>query len=147
MIRYALICDHDHEFEGWFAVSGDYDAQRSRGLVECPVCASKAVRKQIMAPAVAGTKRTARAETASLGPAKMQSMMMEAAGRIRAHVEENFDDVGDAFASEARAIHEGKAEDRGIYGQATPREVRDLVEDGVPVAPLPPEPTKKTDLN
>jgi hypothetical protein len=62
-------------------------------------------------------------------------MMMEAAGRIRAHVEENFDDVGDAFASEARAIHEGKAEDRGIYGQATPKEVRDLVEDGVPVAP------------
>ena len=77
----------------------------------------------------------------------MQAMMMEAAGRIRAHVEENFDDVGDTFAREARAIHEGKAEDRGIYGQATPREVRDLVEDGVPVAPLPPEPPKKTDLN
>ena len=143
MIRYALSCDHDHDFEGWFASSSDYDDQRARGLVECPVCESKAVRKQIMAPAVAGTKRTLRA----VEPAKMQSMMMEAAGRIRAHVEENFDDVGDAFASEARAIHEGRAEDRGIYGEATPREVRELVEDGVPVAPLPPEPTKKTDLN
>jgi hypothetical protein len=145
MIRYALACDYDHAFEGWFASSGDYDEQRSRGLVECPVCASKAVRKQIMAPAVAGTKRTARDDSPT--PARMQSMMMEAAGRIRAHVEENFDDVGDAFATEARAIHEGRAEDRGIYGQATPREVRELVEDGVPVAPLPPEPAKKSDLN
>ena len=143
MIRYALACDHDHEFEGWFASSGDYVDQRGRGLVECPVCASRAIRKQIMAPAVAGTKRTVRDPE----PAKMQAMMMEAAGRIRAHVEENFDDVGDGFASEARAIHEGKAEDRGIYGQATPIEVRDLVEDGVPIAPLPPEPVKKTELN
>jgi len=143
MIRYALACDHDHEFEGWFASSGDYVDQRGRGLVECPVCASRAIRKQIMAPAVAGTKRTVRDPE----PAKMQAMMMEAAGRIRAHVEENFDDVGDAFATEARAIHEGKAEDRGIYGQATPIEVRDLVEDGVPIAPLPPEPVKKTELN
>ena len=144
MIRYALTCDHDHEFEGWFASSSDFDDQQGRGLLECPMCASKMVRKQIMAPAIAGTKRTAPAETS---PAKQQAMMMEAAGRIRAHVEENFDDVGDGFASEARAIHEGKAEDRGIYGQASPREVRELVEDGVPVAPLPPEPPKKTDLN
>jgi hypothetical protein len=143
MIRYALICDHDHDFEGWFGSSADYDDQQHRGLLECPVCASKAVRKQIMAPAVAGTKRTVRDPQ----PAKMQAMMMEAAGRIRRHVEENFDDVGDAFASEARAIHEGKAEDRGIYGQASPQEVRELVEDGVPVAALPPEPPKKTEVN
>lgn len=143
MIRYALTCDHDHEFEGWFGSSGDFDDQQGRGLLECPLCASKRVRKQIMAPAVAGTKRSVRDDL----PAKAQAMMMEAAGRIRAHVEENFDDVGDSFASEARAIHEGRAEDRGIYGQATPKEVRGLVEDGVPVAPLPPEPPKKSDLN
>ena len=143
MIRYALTCDHEHEFEGWFASSGDYDDQQGRGLLECPMCGSKSVRKQIMAPAVAGTKRTVR----ELPPARMQAMMMEAAGRIRRHVEENFDDVGDAFAREARAIHEGRAEDRGIYGQATPKEVRELVEDGVPVAPLPPEPPKKTEVN
>jgi len=143
MIRYALTCDHEHAFEGWFGSSADFDDQQARGLLECPLCASKAVRKQIMAPAVAGTKRTAIAAP----PPGMQAMMMEAASRIRAHVEENFDDVGDAFAREARAIHEGKAEDRGIYGQATPKEVRELVEDGVPVAPLPPEPPKKTELN
>jgi len=144
MIRYALTCDHDHAFEGWFGSSADFDDQQGRGLLECPLCASKMVRKQIMAPTVTGTKRTVQDAPPA---AKMQAMMMEAAGRIRAHVEENFDDVGDAFASEARAIHEGKAEDRGIYGQATPKEVRDLVEDGVPVAPLPPEPVKKTELN
>lgn len=143
MIRYALTCDHDHEFEGWFGSSDDYDNQQARGLLDCPLCGSKQVRKQIMAPAVAGTKRTA----VEAPPAQMQAMMMEAAGRIRRHVEENFDDVGDAFASEARAIHEGRAEDRGIYGQASPKEVRELVEDGVPVAPLPPEAPKKTELN
>jgi hypothetical protein len=73
--------------------------------------------------------------------------MTEAMSRIRRHVEENFDDVGDAFATEARAIHEGRSEDRGIYGQATPAEVWDLIEDGVPIAPLPPEPLKKSQLN
>ena len=143
MIRYALLCEHEHDFEGWFGASADFDDQRARGLLECPVCGSKAVRKAIMAPAVAGTKKRGQ----DLAPSQSQAMMMEAMGRIRRHVEENFDDVGDAFAVEARAIHEGKAEDRGIYGQATPTEVRDLVEDGVPVAPLPPEPAKKSELN
>jgi hypothetical protein len=143
MIRYALICDRDHEFEGWFGASADFDDQQARGLVECPVCATKAVRKAIMAPAVAGAKR--RGQDAQ--PAQNHQLMMEAMGRIRRHVEETFDDVGDAFATEARAIHEGRSEDRGIYGQATSAEVRDLVEDGIPIAPLPPEPIKKSELN
>jgi hypothetical protein len=143
MIRYALLCDREHDFEGWFGASADFDDQQARGLIECPVCASKAVRKAIMAPAVTGTKKHGEDQT----PAQSQAMMMEAMGRIRRHVEENFDDVGDGFAKEARAIHEGRAEDRGIYGQATSKEVRDLVEDGVQVAPLPPEPPKKTELN
>jgi hypothetical protein len=144
MIKYALTCEHDHGFEGWFGSSADFDDQQTKGLLECPLCASKAVRKQIMAPAVAGTKRTALKDQPN---PQMQAMMMQALGQIRRHVEENFDDVGDAFAREARAIHEGKAEQRGIYGQATPKEVRELVEDGVPVAPLPPEPPKKTEVN
>ena len=142
MIRYALACEHAHEFEGWFAASGDFDDQQARGLVECPVCASKAVRKQIMAPAIAGAKKQG-----SDAPAPAHEMMMEAMGRIRRHVEDNFDDVGDTFAREARAIHEGRSEDRGIYGQATSAEVRDLVEDGVPIAPMPPDPPKKTEMN
>lgn len=142
MIRYALACAHGHEFEGWFSASSDFDDQKARGLLECPVCGVPEVRKQIMAPAVAGTKRN----TPDLPP-KARAVMMEALGKVRRHVEENFDDVGDAFAKEARAIHEGRSEDRGIYGQATPAEVKALVEDGVPVAPLPPEPPKKTEVN
>jgi hypothetical protein len=148
MIRYALHCDREHEFEGWFGASADFGDQQARGLVACPMCGSKAVSKAIMAPAVAGTKR--RGEDAAPAPSHEMgghAMMMEAMGRIRQHVEDNFDDVGDAFATEARAIHEGRSEDRGIYGQATSEEVRKLVDDGVPIAPLPPEPIKKSELN
>ncbi|MDD3837978.1 MAG: DUF1178 family protein [Phenylobacterium sp.] len=141
MIRYALACDAGHEFEGWFGSSSDFDDQSARGLLSCPVCESANVRKQIMAPAVAGTKRT-RPE-----PAGRREMMMQALARIRAHVEENFDYVGDAFAGEARAIHEGRSEKRDIYGEASPAEVRELVEDGVPVAPLPPPPPKRSEIN
>ena len=143
MIKYALVCEHDHPFEGWFGSSADYDDQAARGLVECPLCASKRVAKQIMAPAVAGTKRTGPAD---LGP-QMRSMFMEAAGKVRKHVEENFDYVGDRFAKEARDIHEGRSEDRGIYGEASPAQVRELVEDGVRVAPLPPKPKAPEELN
>lgn len=145
MIKYALSCEHEHCFEGWFGSSADYDEQSARGLLECPVCGSASVRKQIMAPAVAGTKAQ-KAVAADADP-KMHEVMMEALGRVRAHVEENFDDVGDRFAREARDIHEGKSEDRGIYGSATPKEVADLVADGIQVAPLPPAPPKKTDVN
>ena len=138
MIRYALACPHDHEFEGWFGSSADYDDQAGRGLVECPVCGSHEIRKQIMAPAVAGTRRSA--EPIDAGPTR--TMVMEAMGRIRQHVKDNFDYVGDAFAKEARAIHDGTSEHRSIYGEAKPEEVRALHEDGVTIAPLPPDPSE-----
>lgn len=143
MIRYALQCDGGHGFEAWFGASADYDDQAARGLVECPVCGSHAVSKQIMAPAVAGTRKTAE------GPdrARMQGMMMQVAREVRSHVEQNFDYVGDAFAREARDIHEGRSEKREIYGEATPAEVRKLREDGVPCAPLPPLPPDPAKLN
>lgn len=144
MIKYALQCDAAHGFEGWFGSSADYDDQAARGLVECPVCGSRGVSKQIMAPAVAGTK--AQRSAPAVDP-KMREMMMTAMGEVRRHVEDNFDYVGDAFAKEARAIHEGKSEERGIYGEASPTEVKALVEDGVKVAPLPPGPPKKTEVN
>jgi hypothetical protein len=145
MIRYALACDRDHDFEGWFAASADFDDQAGRGLIECPVCASHIVRKQIMSPAVSGARK--RGEPAPIADGAKRAMMMEAMARVRAHVEDTFDYVGDTFAREARAIHEGKSEDRGIYGEATAAEVKDLVADGVPVAALPPEPPKKSDVN
>jgi len=143
MIKYALVCEHEHGFEGWFGASADYDDQHSRGLLSCPVCGSAAVRKQIMAPAVAGTKT--RGDGATAPP--QRAVMMEAMGKLRRHVEDNFDYVGDSFAREARAIHEGRSQDRAIYGEATPSEVKALVDDGVPVAPLPPEAPKKSEVN
>ena len=142
MIRYALACEHGHDFEGWFSNSGDFDDQQARDLLSCPVCDSRQVAKQIMAPAIAGTKRTA----PDVSPAARE-VMMETFGKVRKHVEENFDYVGDTFAREARAIHEGRSEERGIYGEASPAEVTSLVADGVPVAPLPPAPPKKTEVN
>jgi hypothetical protein len=143
MIKYALACDREHAFEGWFGSSTDYDDQAARGLVECPVCGSNGVKKQIMAPAVAGTKK----RELSVPDPKMRAMMMDAIGKVRRHVEDNFDYVGDAFAKEARAIHDGKAEERGIYGEATPKEVKALVEDRVKIAPLPPKPPTDEELN
>jgi hypothetical protein len=143
VIRYALACEHGHPFEAWFGSSADYDDQAARGLVECPYCASRRVTKQIMAPAVAGTKKRAEPQPPP------QTVMLEAMRRIRRHVEESFDYVGDRFADEARQIHAGEAEARGIYGEATPREVKALVEEGVPVAPLPAAatPTRKAKVN
>lgn len=143
MIKYALVCSASHEFEGWFGSSSDYDDQASRGLVDCPVCGLADVKKQIMAPAVAGTKAQ---KAADMAP-QMREMMMQAQAAVRSHVEENFDYVGDTFAKEARAIHEGKSEERGIYGEASPKEVTALIEDGVRVAPLPPPPPKKEEIN
>jgi hypothetical protein len=137
MIRYALACDAGHEFEAWFGDSHDYDDQNVRGLLTCPLCDSREVRKQIMAPALAPVRR----------PPERQSMMMEAMGALRAHVEETFDYVGPKFAAEARRIHAGEAERRGVYGEASPEEVRALVDDGVPVAPLPPAAPRKSEVN
>jgi hypothetical protein len=144
MIRYALSCDDGHGFEAWFGSSTDYDDQSSRGLVECPVCGSRSVAKQIMAPAVSGTKKSAPDADAA---AKMRTMMMEAAREVRTHVEQNFDYVGDAFAREARDIHEGRSEKREIYGEATPADVKKLRDDGVPVAPLPHLPPDKSGVH
>ncbi len=148
MIRYALVCEHEHGFEAWFGSSCDYDQQAERGLVECPVCTSVLVRKQVMAPAVSGTRVRGEAPAAE-AQAQMRTMVMETMGKVRRHVEDNFDYVGDRFAREARDIHEGRSEERGIYGEASAREVKALHEDGVKVAPLPPAPTTrpKEELN
>lgn len=141
MIRYALQCDRDHAFEAWFGSSDDYDAQAASGSVECPFCASRRVGKQIMAPAVRMAD--------SRPQAAPRDMVMEVASAIRQKIESDFDYVGDAFAREARAIHEGDSEKRSIYGEATPAEVRSLEADGVPSAPLPAalSPRRKAELN
>jgi hypothetical protein len=129
MIRYALICDGSHEFEAWFRNSADFDTQSVAGLVECPHCTSTDVKKAIMAPAVAK-----RGGNTSPDP---QKIMMEMAGKIRSHIAENFDYVGDKFATEARAMHSGDKPERAIYGETTTKEASELKDEGVPCAPLP----------
>lgn len=131
MIKYALKCEVDHDFEAWFPSSDGYDQQVRQGLVECPHCGTQNVAKAIMAPQV----RTSKA--AESGLAEAQKAVAEALYKLRQHVETTHDYVGKSFAAEARDIHEGLAPDRPIYGEATPQEVKSLVEEGVPVAPLP----------
>ena len=131
MIKYDLKCDNGDEFEAWFGSIADYDKQADAGLVECPHCGSKHVTKAPMAPAV----QTSRKQEAR----KERAVAMAMAAKVREHIKENFDYVGDKFADEARKMHEGETEERAIWGEATPEEVRSLEEDGVPASPLPPE--------
>lgn len=134
MIRYALVCDREHEFDGWFASSDGFDAQVAAGEVLCPHCGSPNVTKALMAPNIAkGMARAGEAQPQAAFAEKMSMMMLA----LKKHVEENCDYVGDAFAEEARRIHYGETEHRDIYGEATPDEARELIEEGVEVAPLP----------
>lgn len=139
MIRYALRCDQDHEFEAWFSSSDACDDQIARDLVQCPECGSSDVHKALMAPAVS----TARKREAASPEAQFRDL----ADRVKAHIRKNYDYVGGDFAREARAMHAGDKPERLIYGETTPEESRKLVDDGVPVAPLPdimaPTPPKK----
>ena len=137
MIRYSLQCVGEHEFEAWFSDSAAYDKQRKKKLVECPVCGSTEVKKQIMAPSVRSSDKAVPAEVAAA----------KAAAEIRQHIETTHDYVGDKFAEEARKIHFKDVEARGIYGEATPAEIKSLTEDGVPIAAMPPAPPKKSEVN
>jgi hypothetical protein len=144
MIRYDLICDKGHEFDGWFSDSGAFEKQAKRGFVECTVCGSSRIEKQLMRPNI-GAKSNKRADAApqkmAAGPVDPRlEMMLKMARDIRKHVQENAEHVGDSFAREARKIHYGEAEERGIYGSATADEARGLIEEGIAVSPLPPLP-------
>ena len=127
MIKYALKCEVDHDFEAWFPSSDGFDEQSRQGLVQCPMCGSSSVSKAIMAPMVRTSKEIP----------SPQQVMAEMLYKVRKHVESTHDYVGSGFAAEARDMHEGLAPERPIYGEATPDEVKALVDDGVPVAALP----------
>lgn len=131
MIRYALSCKAcNQEFDAWFASSDAYDVQASRKLVACPDCDSRAVAKQIMAPAV----RTSKDKVTAPDPDKI---IAEFAEKARQHVSEHFDYVGGDFAEEARAIYYGETVDRPIWGETTPEEREALRQEGVPALALP----------
>ena len=134
MIRFALICEHEHEFEGWFRSNDDFDTQKKRGFVDCPSCGSHKVQKALMAPAVSTARKQ---ETIALAMGEAQKQALAQLKAMAEKVRENADYVGDKFAEEARKIHFGEAEARGIYGEATLEEAKSLAEDGVEFMPIP----------
>ncbi len=134
MIAYSLRCHKGHEFEGWFRDSGAFDEQSGSGHLSCPSCKSIRIEKAIMAPAGAGTKKTG---TRSMAAEARQ--MRQGATGLRHYVQENADYVGPTFAEEARKLHYGETPDRHMYGEATARDAKELVDEGIDVAPLPPD--------
>lgn len=134
MIRFSLICEREHEFEAWFRSNDDFEAQKKRGLVDCPSCGSHKVEKALMAPAVSTSRKQ---EKVALAVGEEQRKMMAQLKALSEKVRENSEYVGEKFAEEARKIHFGETDARGIYGEATLDEAKGLAEDGVEFMPLP----------
>lgn len=163
MIRYALACDRGHEFDSWFPSASSFDAQVDKGLVECPACASKTIRKQLMAPSVRtaapaslpspasdpNAPPPAPASEPAAPPAASQPVallserdqaMRAMLRAVRDHVTKNADYVGTGFADEARRMHYGETEHRSIYGEANALDAKALLDEGIEVHALPPAP-------
>ncbi|MGH1452138.1 MAG: DUF1178 family protein [Paracoccaceae bacterium] len=147
MIQFTLKCDQNHRFDSWFQSSAAFDKLKAAGMVTCDSCGSPNVEKALMAPALGATGKSgpgptpAPADKTALAPNTDQEKALAA---LRKQVETHSDYVGMNFASQARAMHDGTAPERAIYGEAKPEEARKLIEDGVPVMPLPFIPAKKT---
>ncbi|MEM9840740.1 MAG: DUF1178 family protein [Pseudomonadota bacterium] len=129
MIKYSLRCTEDHRFEGWFSSSADFDRQKEEGLLSCPVCGTSNVSKAPMAPAIARRR--------SEPMAAIAKEWNEVARKAKDYVEKNFENVGKNFPEEARKQHYGETEAKPIYGEATTKEVKELKDEGVTVAPVP----------
>ncbi|MFN3276341.1 MAG: DUF1178 family protein [Paracoccus sp. (in: a-proteobacteria)] len=136
MIRYAMRCNKGHDFDGWFRSSDAYDTALMAGAVTCSHCGSTQVEKALMAPKVASGRDRPLSGTHSPAEAALE--------KLRQQIEANSDYVGLSFADEARAMHDGHAPARAIHGEAPLAEARKLIEDGVPVTPLPFLPRRKT---
>ena len=135
MIRYTLRCAADHAFDSWFPSAAGFDSLKAAGHVTCPTCGDTAVEKALMAPRVA------------LGQGDLttpQSDAEKAMADLRRKVEENSEYVGVNFVAEARKMHEGTVPERSIYGEAKHAEAIKLLQEGVPVAPLPFMPARKS---
>ena len=148
MIHYQLRCSQDHSFDGWFKDSAAFEKGAAAGFVDCPVCGDTKVRRDLMAPAIgkaraeavpvevpppAPAPETPAVTTAGPMPAQLLSLLQ----RMRAEVEKNCDHVGRDFAEEARRMHRGESERRGIYGEATPDEAEALADEGIEIGQIP----------
>jgi len=147
MIRYTLSCGKGHGFESWFQNADAFEALAGSGQLACPVCGDTTVEKGLMAPAVTPARKAEAARVPAAGDkpglTAPASELEQALAEMRRRVEANSEYVGMNFVAEARAMHEGDAPERSIYGEARPEEARKLLEDGVPVAPLPFLPSRK----
>ncbi|NDW52920.1 DUF1178 family protein [Aliiroseovarius sp. PrR006] len=160
MIRYALKCDQNHKFESWFQNADAFDALTAAGHVACPDCGSTKVAKSLMAPKVRPARNAAAKPEAQetppvptaapstpaphvAPPPEVQAEIEAEIAKLRAKVEAESDYVGEDFAEEARAMHLGEAPERAIYGETKLEDAKELIEDGVPVMPLPFTPTRK----
>lgn len=148
MIRYRLRCNAEHEFEAWFQNSSAYEKQAESGLLACPDCGSPEVSRALMAPALQGTRRDAvpapaeppAAETMSAEEKQVATNALALKQQLltlRRKIEQNFDNVGSRFAEEARKIHNGETDPRGIYGDTTPEEREALADEGIEVGSIP----------
>ena len=138
MIQFSLICDKGHSFDSWFKSAEAFEKLNSAGMVSCSLCGSVQVEKAIMAPRVTTSKQQTPSLKAENSPAE------QALKELRNYVEKNSDYVGADFAKEARDIHEGNSPERSIFGEAKPEEAKKLLEDGIPVTPLPFSPKRKS---
>ena len=142
MIHYQLRCSQDHDVDGWFASGDSFAKQARRGLLECPICGDTKVARALMAPAVPKKRRTpapaaAPSQQVAVAPERLPDHIRAQLQRMRAEVEKHCDYVGGNFAAEARRIHTGESEARGIYGETTPEEAEALADDGIEVARIP----------
>ena len=148
MIKFALLCARGHEFQSWFQSSEAFDTQVKSGLVLCPLCQATEVTKAIMAPAIASRGEAERAKPPALARSQTKVALLDrhdlksraAIDAFRRRILAEADDVGSRFAEEARKIHHGLVPERPIHGQASIGDARALIEEGVPVLPVPPSP-------
>jgi hypothetical protein len=155
MIHYQLCCTDGHGFDGWFKDSVSFDKQSAAGLLECPTCGSAEVTRALMTPAVRKRARAVPQLSAPSAPeaektdppaaetpiavdgSRMPAQVRSALQRLRSEIESNCDYVGTSFADEARKIHRGESERRGIYGETTPEQAETLADEGIQVARIP----------
>ncbi len=151
MIQYSLKCADGHQFDSWFQSANAFDKLQAAGHVACLVCGSEKVEKALMAPRVKTSEVVATSEAdANALPIEAPALSTPrseaetAIAKLKEHVENNSDYVGTDFASEARAMHDGDTPERAIWGEAKLEDAKALVDDGIPVAPLPFLPTRKS---
>jgi len=129
MIRFSLRCAVGHEFEGWFRNGEGYEAQQKAGEIACPECGGTCIEKALMAPSIGRSREAG----PPISPAQLRTALIE----LRRQVESGSDYVGPQFAEEARRIHYGESDPRGIYGEATEAESRELADEGIKFGRIP----------